>query len=120
MPALRMLGLVILGAFAISIGILGVVSVRAVLDEMSARDAALKVADACGTVIATGNTQTVEISIPGDYHITFVDNKISVDNYRIPEDGFVLRFADGSPDLGPGSRTLSIAISDGRLVVIRI
>ncbi len=120
MPALRTLGLVIISVFAITIGILGVVSMMAALDERSARESALRVSNACGTVIATGNTQNVEISIPSNYQIRFVDNKISVDSYMIPEGGFAFRFEDGSPDLGPGTHNLSITIRNGRLVVTRI
>lgn len=120
MPALRTLGLVILSAFAVSIGILGYVYIRGILDESVARGAALEVADACGTVIATGGTQNVKINIPGNYRMKFLDNRIFVDNYGIPEEGFVFRFSEDSPELGPGSHDLSITISDGRLVITRI
>lgn len=120
MPALRTLGLVILAVLAVSIGILGFVYMRAVSDESAARNAAIKVAGACGTVIASGGTQTVEITIPGNYSMRFLDNQIAVDNYRVPEQGFVLKFSESAPELGPGTYTLSIAIQGDRLVVTRI
>jgi hypothetical protein len=120
MPALRTLGLVILSALAVSIGIMGFFYMRAVLDQSAARDAALRVLDACGTVIATGSTRNVRITIPGDYRMKFFENRIFVDNYSLPEGGLSMRFSDGSPELGPGSHDLSITVNDGRLVVTRI
>ncbi|MGC8816416.1 MAG: hypothetical protein ACP5PX_01155 [Candidatus Hadarchaeum sp.] len=119
MPALRTLGLVILSAFAVAVGIFGFFLIRGLADEGVAREAALKVAEACGTVIATGGTQNVRVNIPGNYHMRFIDNRIFVDGYGVPEDGFVLPFSEDSPELGPGSYDLSIFISDGRLVVRR-
>lgn len=104
---------------AVSIGILGYIYIRAVFDESAARGAAIKVSDACGTVVASGGTQTVEITLPGNYSMRFVDNQIAVDNYRVPEQGFALMFAN-TPELGPGTHTLSITIQGGRLVVTRI
>lgn len=120
MPALRLLGLVILAALASSIGLLGYAYMRAALDEAAARDSALEVASACGTVIASGGQQTVGISLPGNCRMRFVDNQIAVDNYRIPDGGFVLRFADNAPELGPGTHQLLITIDNNRLVVTRI
>jgi len=120
MPALRTLGIVILSAFAISIGIFGFFVIRGTLDESSARGAAMQVADACGTVISTGGTQTVRISIPGDYHMVFQGNQILIDNYRIPDGGFVYSFSNDSPELGPGSHDLSVFVRDNELVVTRI
>ncbi|MFH1821021.1 MAG: hypothetical protein ABH852_01050 [Methanobacteriota archaeon] len=120
MPALRILGLVILSAFAISVGMFGYFLIRGTLDESTARGAALDVADACGTVISAGGTQNVRINIPGNYRMTFLENRIFVDNYSIPESGFVLFFSEDSPELGPGSHDLSVSVRDGRLVVARI
>ncbi|MGQ9788040.1 MAG: hypothetical protein ACUVQM_01805 [Candidatus Hadarchaeaceae archaeon] len=120
MPALRALALVILSTLAIVIGIFGFYLVRGLADESSAREAALKVAEACGTVISTGSTQKIRISIPGNYHMKFIENRIFVDGYVFPSNGFVLSFSDDSQDLGPGSHDLSIFIRDGRLVVKRI
>ncbi len=119
MPALRILGLVILSAFAIAIGIFGFFFIRGAIDESSARGAAIQVAEACGTVISAGGTQHVRVSIPGDFHMRFVDNRIFIDNYSFPQEGFVYRFSDDSPDLGPGSYDLSISVEGGRLVVAR-
>ncbi|MEM4188647.1 MAG: hypothetical protein QXN56_05795, partial [Candidatus Hadarchaeum sp.] len=85
-----------------------------------AREAALRVAEACGTVLSTGGTQNVRINIPGSYHMRFVENRIFIDGYGVPEDGFVIAFSEDSPELGPGSHDLSISIQNGRLVVKRI
>jgi len=123
MPALRTLGLVILAVLAVSIGILGYVYMRAVFDESAARDAALKVRDACQTVINNGGGQQVEnITLPGNYHMYFIenDNQISVDSYRVPTDGLFRRFAE-NVELGPGNHKLTIRLDENnRLVVTRI
>lgn len=119
MPALRTLGLVTLSALAIVIGIFGFYLVRGLADESSAREAALMVAEACGTVISTGSTQNIRINIPGNYHMKFIENRIFIDGYGVPSDGFALSFSDESPELGPGSHDLTIFIRDGRLVVKR-
>ncbi|MEM3420891.1 MAG: hypothetical protein QW835_02010 [Candidatus Hadarchaeum sp.] len=120
MPALRTLGLVILSAFAIAVGIFGFLLVRGLVEEGVAKEAALRVAEACGTVISTGGTQNVRINIPGNYHMRFIENRIFIDGYGVPADGFVMTFSEDSPELGPGSHDLSISIRDGRLVVRRI
>ncbi len=120
MPALRTFGLVVLAVLAVSIGILGYIYIRAVFDDSAARGAAIKVSDACGTVVASGGTQTVEITLPGNYSMRFIDNQIAVEDYRVPEQGLALMFSEDSPKLGPGTYTLSITIQGGRLVVTRI
>lgn len=122
MPALRTFGLVILAVFAVSIGILGYVYMRAVHDESAAREAALSVSEACQTVITVGGQQVVDITLPGDYHMRFLDNQIAVDNYLTPEQGLARRFAENAPELGPGNHTLSVTIDEDthRLVVTRI
>lgn len=65
MPALKTLGMVILAAFVVSLGILGYVYARALVNERDARDAAIKVGDAIGMAINTDNPQTVSVSVPG-------------------------------------------------------
>lgn len=123
MPALRMLGLVILAGFAVSIGILGYTYMRAVLDESAARDAALRVSSACQTVINIGGQQVIDITLPGNYHMRFLDNQVVVDNYRTPEQGLARQFAENTLELelGPGSYTLLINLDENnRLVVGRI
>lgn len=120
MPALRILGLVILSVFAVSIGIFGYFFIRGAMDESAARGAALQVVEACGTAISTGSTQNVSISIPGNYHMRFLDNQIFIDNQALPQGGLIFRFSDDSPDLGPGSYVLSISLQGDRLVVARI
>jgi len=120
MSALRILGLVILSAFAVSIGIFGYFFIRGAMDESAARGAALQVAEACGTVISTGSTQNVSINIPGNYNMRFVDNRILIDNQAIPEDGLIFRFSEDSPELSPGSYELSVSLQGDRLVITRI
>ncbi len=120
MPALRILGLVVLSIFAVAIGMFGFFFIRGAMDESAARGAALQVAEACGTVISTGSTQNISISIPGGYSMRFVDNRILIDNQSIPEGGLIFRFSDDSPELGPGSYELSVSLQGDRLVIARI
>jgi len=122
MPALRTIGIVMLTALAVSIGLLGYAYIRAVFDERVARDAALEVGDACQTVINVGGQQVVEVTLPGNYTMRFVENQIVVDGYCTPEQGLIKRFAKNSPELGPGGHhTISISLGDDdRLVVTRI
>jgi len=121
MPALRTLGVVILTGLAVSIGLLGSVYIRAVFDESGARGAASKVSNACQTVINVGGQQVVEITLPGNYRMRFIDNQIAVDNYRTPEEGLARQFVENSLELDPGTHTLSISLNDdNRLVVTRI
>jgi len=121
MPALRTLGLVILAALAVSIGILGFVYMRAVSDEIAARGAADKVVGACGDVIASpsGSPQTVRVTIPGNYRMRFLDNQIAVDNYLVPEQGFVIEFENNLPELGPGTYELSIRIDENNKLTVQ-
>lgn len=106
---------------AVSIGILGYVYIRAVSDERMARDAASEVSNACQTVINVGGQQTVEITLPGNYHMRFLGNQVAVDNYLVPEGGLARQFAENAPELAPGSHTISITLDDeNRLVVTRI
>lgn len=117
-----MLGLVILGAFVVSIGALGYTFFRALLDERAVRNAAYELESACKRVIGAGqgNVENVEVHLPGDYHMHFIDNQIVVDNFRVPERGFELRFAENAPTLTPGTHLLLVTVSDGKLVVTRI
>ena len=119
MPALRTLGLVILAALAVSIGILGFVCMRAVFDESAARNAAIKVADACGAVIASGGVRTVEVTIPGNYSMRFTGNQVAVDNYSVPEPVFALEFENNLPELGPGTYMLSIRIDENNKLTVQ-
>ena len=123
MPALRTLGLVILAAFVVSIGTLGYAYMRAVQDEATARNAALSVANKCEEVINSppNSVRTVEINLPGNYHMHFFDNQIVVGGYRVPEGGLMRRFAENAPELGPGPHQLSITIDENnKLVITRI
>ena len=119
MPALRTLGLVILAVLAVSIGILGYAYMHAVSDERVARDAALEVSNACQTVINVGGQQVVNITLPGNYHMYFLenDNQISVDNYRVPTQGLFRRFAE-NVELDPGNHILTIKLDENNRLVI--
>lgn len=120
MPALRTLGLVILAVFAVSIGILGYVLIRAELDKSAARAAAASVSNACQTVINVGGQQTVEITLPGNYHMRFLDNQIIVvvNEYHVFEEELMRQFAENAPELGPGTHALSITLDENNKLVV--
>ncbi len=120
MPALKTLGLVILAAFVVSLGILGYVYCRALVNERDAREAAIKVETAIKTAISTGNPQTVAVNVPGDYVMRFVDNRVVIDGFATPEHGFTLRFADNCPELGAGDYRLTITLESSKVVIQRI
>ena len=120
MPALKTLGLVILAAFVVSLGILGYVYARALINERDARDAAIKVDATIQTAINTGNPQTVTVSVPGDYIMRFVDNRVVIDGFATPEQGFAMRFADNCPELGAGDHFLTITLENSKVVVGRM
>jgi len=120
MPALRTLGLVVLAAFVVSLGVLGYRYARALLNERDARGAALKVDAAVQAAISTGNPQTENVSIPGGYTMRFAENQTVVDGFRVPERGYVMRFADNCPELGAGAHTLLITIEGSRVVIKRM
>jgi len=120
MPALRTLGLVIMAAFVISVGVIGYVVFQATLRDRAATDAALKVAGECEAVAISGGTRTVEITVPGGYQMRFLDNIISVTNHEIQVNMLGLRFSDNSPQLDAGTYTLSVTVQENRMVVSRI
>lgn len=123
MVALRMLGLVILAGFAVSIGLWGYVLISSELDKSAARNAGSKVSNACKTVITIGGQQIVEITLPGNYYMRFPDNRIVVvvDDYCVFEEELTRQFAENA-QLGPGGAyKLSITIDqNNELVVTRI
>jgi len=117
MPALKTLGLVILAAFVVSLGILGYIYARALVNERDARDAAIKVDATIQTAINTGNPQTVSVSVPGDYIMMFVDNRVVIDGFATPEQGLAMQFAENCPKLGAGDHFLTITLENYKVVV---
>ncbi len=120
MPALRTLGLVVMAAFVISIGALGIITFQSFLRDRAAQDALLKVGNYCQEVVTTGGVREFEVDIPGGYTMRFSDNKILIDGRSYPQEGFQISFSENSPQLSYGKYTLSVEISDDRLVVTRI
>ncbi len=120
MPALRTLGMVVLAIFVVSLGILGYRYIRFSISDHAAREAALKLDASVQLVISTGNPQVDNVSIPDGYTMLFVDNQIVTDGFKVPSQGYPLRFADNCPELGAGTHTLSITIKNFRIVVRRI
>ena len=119
MPALRTLGMVILAIFVVSLGILGYRYIRFSISEREAREAALELDASVGLVVTTGNPQTENVSIPDGYTMRFVDNQIVIDGFRVPSQGYRMRFADNCPELGAGNHSLLITIENLRIVITR-
>ena len=117
MVALKMLGLTILAALAISIGALGYTFMQRVSDEQRARNAALEVERAARAAIASGTPQTVRVTIPSNYLMQFVGNQIAVDNWLTPKEGLALYFAENSPEVGAGKHLLALRLEKLKIVV---
>ena len=120
MPALKTLGMVILAAFVISLGILGYVYCRALVNERDAREAAIKVSNVIQTAINTGNPQTENVSVPGNYVMRFVDNRVLIDGFATPEQGFAMRFADNCPELSAGDYQLTITLIGNLIEIFKV
>ena len=112
-----MIGLAVLAAAVAGLGILAIYGLIGVRAEGQARGAAIKVSEAAGTAVATGNPQSVKITIPGGYTMRFVDNYVSIDGYKAPPGGLGLSFADGMPELEAGEHELVVLIENAMLVV---
>jgi hypothetical protein len=119
MPALRTLGMVILAIFVVSLGVLGYRYVRFAISDREAREAALKLDASVQFVVNTGSPHVENVSIPDGYTMRFVDNQIIIDGFRVPSQGYRMRFADNCPELGAGDYRLSITIENFRIVVRR-
>ncbi|MEW6222809.1 MAG: hypothetical protein AB1476_05850 [Candidatus Hadarchaeota archaeon] len=120
MPALRTLGLVIMASFVVSIGAIGYGVFQEVMRDRAATEAALKVAAESEFVAISGGARLVEINIPGGYQMSFLDNKIFVDNHGVQANLLGLKFSENSPQLASGAHTLSITVQDNKVVVSRI
>jgi len=118
MPALRTLGMVILAIFVVSLGVLGYCYVRFAISDRDAKEAALELDASVWQAVTTGSPQVDNVSIPGGYTMRFIDNQIVIDGYRVPVQGYPMKFADNCPELGAGDYSLSIAIDNFRIVVV--
>lgn len=117
---MRTLGLVILAAFVVLVGVIGYVAFQSVMRDRAATDAALEVAGECESVVISGGTRTVEITVPGGYQMRFSDNIIFIDNHEIQPKMLGLMFAENSPQLEAGTYTLSVTVQENTVVVSRI
>jgi len=114
-PALKMLGLVILAAFVVSIFVIGYMYSRALAELRRAKEAALEVDSKVRAAIATGADQTVEVTIPEGYTLHFRDNQVLVDNLAFPEEGYLWPIV--GPELGHGTYNLTIRLADNLIQV---
>ena len=115
MPALKMLGLVILAAFVVSIFAIGFMYSRALAELRRAKEAALEVDSKVRAAIATGADQTVEVTIPEGYILRFKDNQVLIDDLAFPEEGYPWPIT--GPELGNGTYTLAIRLGDNLIQV---
>jgi len=116
MPALRTLGMVVLAIFVVSLGVLGYRYVRFAISDRETREAALKLDASVQFVLTTGSPQVENVRIPDGYTMRFVDNQIVIDGFRVPVQGYPMRFADNY-QLSAGDYSLSIAIENLRIVI---
>jgi len=114
-PALKMLGLVILAAFVVSIFVIGFMYSRALAELRRAKEAALEVDSKVRAAITTGADQTVEVTIPEGYTLHFKDNQVLIDNLAFPEEGYPWPIT--GPELGHGTYTLTIGLADNLIKV---
>ncbi|MBA7501812.1 hypothetical protein ES706_00387 [subsurface metagenome] len=117
MPAFRTLALVILAAFVVSIFILGYQFLQGLDRERRARDAALELNKGVQAVIATGNPQTVEITVPAGYKLKFENQRVTINGFAIPENGYQLPVA--AHEFSEGSYRLTITFEpENDLIVV--
>ena len=107
MPALRTLALVILAAFVVSIFVIGYQFLQALDSERRARDAALELNNGVQAVIATGNPHTIKITVPAGYKLKFENQRVTINGFAVPENGYQLPVI--GPELSEGSYRLTIA-----------
>lgn len=115
MSALKILGLVILSAFVVTLFVIGYRYSGALADMRRAKEAALEVDAKVQLVVATGEDQIAEITIPWGYTLRFVDNQIFIDNMAFPEGGYFWRIS--GPELGQGSYALKIKFENDLILV---
>jgi hypothetical protein len=115
MPALKTLALVILAAFVVSIFVLGYQSLQALNRERKAREAALELNSGVQAVIASRNPRTVRITVPAGYKLKFENQRVSIDGFVVPENGYQLRVI--GPELNEGFYQLTITLENNSVVV---
>ena len=118
MPALRTLGMVILAVFVVSLGVLGYRYIRFAMSDRDAKEAALKLDASVQFVLTTGDNKVENVRIPGGYTMSFVDNQIVIDGYRVPVQGYPMSFDNRCPVLGAGDYSLSITIIENLILVV--
>jgi hypothetical protein len=114
-PALTVLGLVILAALVVSVFAIGYVYSQKRAELRRAREAALEVDADVRAAIVTGTDQTVEITIPEGYTLHFRDNQVLIDGTAYPEGGYPWPII--GPELGHGTYTLTIKLEDNLIRV---
>jgi len=115
MPAFRTLALVILAAFVVSIFILGYQFIQGLDRERRARDAALELSKSVQAVISTGNPQTVEITVPTGYKLKFENQRVAINGFAVPENGYPLQVI--GQELSEGSYVLTLTLEYNSVVV---
>jgi hypothetical protein len=118
LPALTVLGLVILAAFVVSVFAIGYVYSQKLAELRRAREAALDVDAEVQAAIVTGADQTVDITIPSGFTIHFRDNQVLIDDSAYPEGGYPWPIT--GPELGHGTYTLTIRIGDNLIMVEKV
>ncbi|MCJ7720098.1 MAG: hypothetical protein MUO36_01370 [Candidatus Hadarchaeum sp.] len=122
MPALRMLGMVILAIFVASLGVIGYSYVRVAISDRDAKEAALKLDASVGLAVTTGNPQVENVRILDGYTMRFgdnqSDNQIIINGYRVPVQGYSMSFDNRCPVLGAGDYSLSITIIENFKILV--
>lgn len=115
MPALKTLGLVILAALTIAIFAIGYRYSRTLASMRDAKEAALEVDAKVQAAIATGYSQTAEVTVPEGYTLRFQNNKIFIDNMAFPENGYPKQIY--GPELRAGTHVLTITFENDIILV---
>jgi hypothetical protein len=110
-----MLALVILAAFVVSIFGIGYQFLQALDRERRARDAALELNQGILSTIALGGNRTIEINIPPGYELRFENQRLSINGFTLPEDGYRLPVV--GPVLGEGPHRLTITLENNLVAV---
>jgi len=117
MEGMKLLGLLVLSVFSVSVAGLGYFALSSLTERQRLAGAVERLAAACREVAYSGGERVVELEIPGDRTIAFQDNYILADGLKCPEGGLPLPFAENSQPLSGGRQTVRISVSAGRLVV---
>lgn len=85
MYALKMLGLAVLAGACTFAFIIGYNQFQELSASTKARDEASKLNDSIKYVISTGNSDKVNIKIPGGYTLVFESKKIKINGFEYPK-----------------------------------